>query len=76
MLFYLINTGVSKSGTSDLYNRIILHPDVYASQNKGPHFWDECPFPISKCAIPPDYDFLSYINLFNSAASKIKNNTV
>ncbi|KAK3267636.1 hypothetical protein CYMTET_23825 [Cymbomonas tetramitiformis] len=26
---------------TDLYKRLILHKDVGASKNKGPHFWDE-----------------------------------
>eukprot|EP00965_Chrysotila_dentata_P138235 4572480-Pleurochrysis_carterae.AAC.3 len=33
--------GVSKSGTTDLYQRLVMHPRVLASRNKGPHFWDE-----------------------------------
>eukprot|EP00899_Mesostigma_viride_P010139 jgi/Mesvir1/19126/Mv12867-RA.1 len=33
--------GVSKCGTTDLYHRLSLHPDVYESRNKGPHWWDE-----------------------------------
>ncbi|KAL1514621.1 hypothetical protein AB1Y20_003715 [Prymnesium parvum] len=33
--------GVSKCGTTDLYARLALHPEVLPSENKGPHFWDE-----------------------------------
>ena len=33
--------GVSKCGTTDLYNRLTAHPGVLKSRNKGPHFWDE-----------------------------------
>ncbi|KAK3274256.1 hypothetical protein CYMTET_17554 [Cymbomonas tetramitiformis] len=37
--------GVSKCGTTDLYSRLSMHPDVIRSKNKGPPFWDECGSP-------------------------------
>ena len=46
--------GVSKCGTTDLYKRLSRHPDFVESTNKGPHFWDECPFPAQgECTVPP-----------------------
>lgn len=37
------------------------HPDFVESQNKGPHFWDECTYPpVNECTVPPSgaYDTL------------------
>jgi hypothetical protein len=39
--------GVSKCGTTDIYARLGLHPDFYDSRNKGPHWWDECNYPLT-----------------------------
>eukprot|EP00899_Mesostigma_viride_P013848 jgi/Mesvir1/22464/Mv18494-RA.1 len=33
--------GVSKCGTTDLFKKLALLPQVVESLNKGPHFWDE-----------------------------------
>eukprot|EP01065_Artemidia_motanka_P037554 TRINITY_DN4626_c1_g1_i4.p1 TRINITY_DN4626_c1_g1~~TRINITY_DN4626_c1_g1_i4.p1 ORF type:complete len:469 (+),score=64.56 TRINITY_DN4626_c1_g1_i4:1362-2768(+) len=33
--------GVSKCGTTDLFDRLRHHPDVSPATNKGPHWWDE-----------------------------------
>jgi hypothetical protein len=37
--FHII--GVSKCGTTDMFRRLSLHPQVAPTHNKGPHFWDE-----------------------------------
>ena len=61
--------GVSKCGTTDIYNRLIKHPHIYESLNKGPHWWDECPWPLKgACTAPPKGDFDGYINLFSKAS--------
>ena len=61
--------GVSKCGTTDIYNRLIKHPHIYESLNKGPHWWDECPWPLKgACTAPPNGDFEGYINLFSKAS--------
>lgn len=40
-----------------MYKRLSRHPDFVESQNKGPHFWDECSYPaVDKCTVPPSGD--------------------
>lgn len=71
--FYQI-TGVSKCGTTDLYHRLSKHPEMFESLNKGPHWWDECPWPTrGACTAPPNGDFEGYINLFSRAAQSFAN---
>eukprot|EP00898_Chlorokybus_atmophyticus_P002879 jgi/Chlat1/3592/Chrsp234S00258 len=53
--------GVSKCGTTDVYHRLSMHPDVYESINKGPHWFDE------QKARP----FSWYRDIYNIAAEKI-----
>ncbi|GIL80774.1 hypothetical protein Vretimale_9126 [Volvox reticuliferus] len=66
--------GVSKCGTTDLYGRLTRHPDM-AEGAKGPHFWDECPYPPKgACTAPPNGDFDGYVNLFEKGASVIRTN--
>ncbi|KAG1676849.1 hypothetical protein FOA52_010358 [Chlamydomonas sp. UWO 241] len=68
--------GVSKCGTTDIYNRLVKHPHIYESLNKGPHWWDECPWPLKgACTAPPNGDFEGYIDLFAEAAKKIQHDT-
>ncbi|CAD7698079.1 unnamed protein product [Ostreobium quekettii] len=68
--------GVSKCGTTDLYWRILGHPDVSGASNKGPHFWDECRWPpVGNCTVPPDGAFQGYVHLFDNAAKAIENET-
>ncbi|KAG2484068.1 hypothetical protein HYH03_017088 [Edaphochlamys debaryana] len=65
--------GVSKCGTTDLYHRLSKHPQMFESRNKGPHWWDECPYPAKDaCTAPPNGDFNGYIDLFQDAAKKIE----
>lgn len=46
---------------------------VFESANKGPHFWDECAWPVKgACTVPPTGDFEGYINLFAPAAERIR----
>ncbi|GLI71601.1 hypothetical protein VaNZ11_016865 [Volvox africanus] len=64
--------GVSKCGTTDLYHRLSKHPELFESRNKGPHWWDECPYPPKgACTAPPNGDFDGYVDLFTDAAEKI-----
>lgn len=66
--------GVSKCGTTDLYNRLKKHHDL-ADGAKGPHFWDECTYPPKgACTAPPNGDFDGYIGLFDKGAQQIKEN--
>ncbi|KAL6763399.1 P-loop containing nucleoside triphosphate hydrolase protein [Haematococcus lacustris] len=64
--------GVSKCGTTDLFARLKRHPEL-AAGSKGPHFWDECPYPPrSACTAPPNGDFDGYTNLFAKGAEQIR----
>lgn len=55
--------------------RLSKHPDVYEAANKGPHFWDECQWPVKgACTVPPTGDFEGYIRLFSKAAQSIASN--
>ncbi len=36
---YFLILGQPKSGTTDLYRKILLHPDVTSSAMKEPHWW-------------------------------------
>ncbi|MEW5318348.1 MAG: hypothetical protein WDW38_009575 [Sanguina aurantia] len=66
--------GVSKCGTTDMFNRLRRHPDM-AAGSKGPHFWDECPSPPrSACTAPPNGDFDGYVDLFKKGAEQIAEN--
>jgi len=66
--------GVSKCGTTDMYARLKKHPEI-ADGSKGPHFWDECPYPPrGACTAPPNGDFDGYVNLFEKGAYQIKAN--
>ncbi|KAG2482249.1 hypothetical protein HYH03_018812 [Edaphochlamys debaryana] len=66
--------GVSKCGTTDMYGRLRRHPDM-ADGAKGPHFWDECPYPPKgACTAPPNGDFDGYVDLFAKGAEQIKQN--
>ncbi|KAG2441828.1 hypothetical protein HXX76_003436 [Chlamydomonas incerta] len=65
--------GVSKCGTTDLYHRLSQHPQLFEGRNKGPHWWDECPYPPKgACTAPPNGDFDGYVELFADAAAKIR----
>ena len=40
---------------------------------QGPHWWDECPWPLKgACTAPPNGDFDGYIDLFSKAAESIQ----
>ncbi|KAG2490123.1 hypothetical protein HYH03_011429 [Edaphochlamys debaryana] len=67
--------GVSKCGTTDLYNRLKEHRDMVDCSWKGPHFWDESAFPTHQHR-PGKYDgsFPAYVNIFDKPAERIKAN--
>ncbi|KAG2490124.1 hypothetical protein HYH03_011430 [Edaphochlamys debaryana] len=67
--------GVSKSGTTDLYNRLVEHPDMVDCLWKGPHFWDEASYPV-RVKRPGKYDgsMEAYVGIFDKIAPKIKAN--
>lgn len=64
--------GVSKCGTTDLYKRLARHPDFVESNNKGPHFWDECPVNSGPTG-PPHCTFHGYTSLFSALAQRVSN---
>ncbi|KAL6764338.1 P-loop containing nucleoside triphosphate hydrolase protein [Haematococcus lacustris] len=65
--------GVSKCGTTDLYHRLAQHPDVVDCKWKGPHFWDEAPYPTRRAKDPTKYDgsFQAYVAIFDKPAQLI-----
>lgn len=66
--------GVSKCGTTDMFARLKRHPEL-ADGPKGPHFWDECPWPLrGACTAPPRGDFDGYTDLFEKGAYQMKGN--
>uniref|UniRef100_A0A7R9YQ49 Sulfotransferase n=1 Tax=Chlamydomonas euryale TaxID=1486919 RepID=A0A7R9YQ49_9CHLO len=68
--------GVSKCGTTDLFARLKRHPEL-ADGSKGPHFWDECPYPPrTACTAPPNGDFNGYVDLFEKGAYQMKTNPI
>ncbi|KAI8472649.1 MAG: P-loop containing nucleoside triphosphate hydrolase protein [Monoraphidium minutum] len=69
--FHII--GVSKCGTTDLYHRLVMHQGVLTARNKGPHFWDECPYPpTGPCGVGGTGDFGAYVKLFSLASDVIR----
>ena len=60
--------GVSKSGTTDLYNRINKHPDLIPAINKGLHWWDERKYDNEGGT------FDDYTHLFSEAAKRLPEN--
>ncbi|GMH38730.1 hypothetical protein BSKO_06614 [Bryopsis sp. KO-2023] len=69
--FYHI-LGVSKCGTTDMYRRLIRHPNIYDSKNKGPHFWDESRWPPPE----PSKGFPGYVDLFSTLGDRVENDTM
>eukprot|EP00199_Chlamydomonas_sp_CCMP681_P002227 CAMPEP_0119102214 /NCGR_PEP_ID=MMETSP1180-20130426/1033_1 /TAXON_ID=3052 ORGANISM="Chlamydomonas cf sp, Strain CCMP681" /NCGR_SAMPLE_ID=MMETSP1180 /ASSEMBLY_ACC=CAM_ASM_000741 /LENGTH=399 /DNA_ID=CAMNT_0007086459 /DNA_START=16 /DNA_END=1215 /DNA_ORIENTATION=- len=64
--------GVSKCGTTDMFARLKRHPEL-ADGTKGPHWWDECPYPArGACTAPPRGDFDGYTDLFEKGAYQMK----
>lgn len=71
-LFYII--GQPKCGTTDLYDRLRLHPNVQFSVIKEPHWWTRKRFGIVRLKEPfhKPFPLEDYLDLFDWAAQKIQ----
>ncbi|XP_062927933.1 carbohydrate sulfotransferase 15 [Mobula hypostoma] len=71
--FYII--GQPKCGTTDLYNRLRLHPEVSFSIVKEPHWWTRKRFGIIQPwnGFHGRYLIEDYLDLFDLAAHQIQN---
>ncbi|XP_067225954.1 carbohydrate sulfotransferase 15-like isoform X2 [Chanodichthys erythropterus] len=70
--FYII--GQPKCGTTDLYERLRLHPDVHLTLPKEPHWWSRKRFGIIRPGDPPltHFPLDHYLDLFDSVAQRIQ----
>ncbi|KAM4636158.1 carbohydrate sulfotransferase 15 isoform 1-T2 [Discoglossus pictus] len=70
--FYII--GQPKCGTTDLYDRLRLHPRVRFSSIKEPHWWTRKRFGIVRLKEPlhSPYPLEDYLDLFDLAAQEIQ----
>ncbi|XP_053306106.1 carbohydrate sulfotransferase 15 [Spea bombifrons] len=70
--FYII--GQPKCGTTDLYDRLRLHPEVRFSAIKEPHWWTRKRFGILRLKEPFGRPFPveDYLDLFDLAAHEIQ----
>ncbi|CAH1777816.1 unnamed protein product, partial [Owenia fusiformis] len=74
---YVYILGVQKCGTSDLYERLAMHPDFHPCVNKELHWWDNLPTAVManlKTGRNKFQQFLSldeYISYFDDAALRI-----
>ncbi|XP_061666372.1 carbohydrate sulfotransferase 15-like [Syngnathoides biaculeatus] len=70
--FYII--GQPKCGTTDLYDRLRLHPDVKFSTFKEPHWWTRKRFGIVRLSegFQDRYPVEDYLDLFDQAAHLIQ----
>ncbi|KAL3967876.1 zinc finger protein GLI2 [Sarotherodon galilaeus] len=72
--FYII--GQPKCGTTDLYDRLKLHPDVKFTTFKEPHWWTRKRFGIIRLSegFHDRYPVEDYLDLFDQAAYQIQGN--
>ncbi|MBN3275973.1 CHSTF sulfotransferase, partial [Polyodon spathula] len=70
--FYII--GQPKCGTTDLYDRLRLHPDVRFTTFKEPHWWTRKRFGIIRLSegFHARYPVEDYLDLFDLAAYQIQ----
>lgn len=70
--FYII--GQPKCGTTDLFHRLLLHPDIRFSGWKEPHWWTRRRFGYSHTKERPEekYSVEDYLDLFDSTAQRIQ----
>ncbi|KAK9965997.1 hypothetical protein ABG768_005051 [Culter alburnus] len=70
--FYIV--GQSKCGTTDLYERLRLHPDVHLTPPKEPHWWCRKRFGINRPGDPPltRFPLDHYLDLFDPVAQRIQ----
>lgn len=67
---YFYIAGMPKSGTTDFYRRINVHPDIVKCQRKEPHWWTRIRF--QQLWKTNHSSFSNYIDLFDGAAEKIQ----
>lgn len=67
---YFFLVGQPKCATTDVFQRINIHPDVAEALIKGPHWWSRRRYgqPYS----PRPVTFLEYLDLFSGAAAAIE----
>lgn len=70
--FYII--GQPKCGTTDLYDRLRLHPEVHFTTMKEPHWWTRKRFGIIRLSngFHNPYPLKDYLDLFDQAANQIQ----
>ncbi|KAK9965998.1 hypothetical protein ABG768_005052 [Culter alburnus] len=70
--FYIV--GQPKCGTTDLYERLRLHPDVHLTPPKEPHWWSRKRFGIIRPGDPPltRFPLDHYLDLFDPVAQRIQ----
>lgn len=73
--FYII--GQPKCGTTDLYDRLRLHPEVKFTTFKEPHWWTRKRFGYIRLSerYPDRFPVEDYLDLFDQAAHQIQGNT-
>ncbi|ELU18071.1 hypothetical protein CAPTEDRAFT_107906 [Capitella teleta] len=67
-LVYLI--GVTKSGTTDLYDSIVKHTEIAEPSMKEPMWWNR--FTIGEWNSPTGATFTHYVDLFDRASERIE----
>ncbi|KAK7142485.1 hypothetical protein R3I94_011984 [Phoxinus phoxinus] len=74
--FYII--GQPKCGTTDLYDRLRLHPEVHFTTMKEPHWWTRKRFGIIRSgnAFQNPYPLNDYLDLFDQAANQIQDHSM
>ncbi|XP_072311835.1 carbohydrate sulfotransferase 15 [Eucyclogobius newberryi] len=71
--FYII--GQPKCGTTDLYDRLRLHPEVRFTMFKEPHWWTRKRFGLIRLSERRDrFPVEDYLDLFDQAAHHIQGN--
>ncbi|KAJ0060521.1 hypothetical protein NL108_015006, partial [Boleophthalmus pectinirostris] len=72
--FYII--GQPKCGTTDLYDRLRLHPEVKFTMFKEPHWWTRKRFGLIRLSVRHDrFPVEDYLDLFDQAAHQIQGNS-
>ncbi|KAG9341850.1 hypothetical protein JZ751_018574 [Albula glossodonta] len=74
--FYII--GQPKCGTTDLYDRLKLHPEVRFTTMKEPHWWTRKRFGVVRLSegFHDRYPMEDYLDLFDLAAYQIQDHLV
>ncbi|KAK7494211.1 hypothetical protein BaRGS_00014493, partial [Batillaria attramentaria] len=72
---YFYIAGMPKSGSTDLFRKVTLHPDVVRPPMKEPHYWSRNRFgmKLNYSSLIPLSD---YVDLFDKAALQIEERTV